>query len=133
MRKRSSKDVLYISSSNFGSCPVVRALSLLTKNGGNTSLYPFSSVWTSNMKLIKLRSNFAPLPIYSGKPDPESLDALLKSSRPKASPNSRWSFSSNSYFGFSIHSRTNLLSDESFPLGTDSCGMFGIRNISSFR
>ena len=78
------------------------------------------------MNWINARCSFAIAPLITTKRELAILVAASKSSNPKRSPNSTWSFGSNAKFIGSPQRRISLLSSSVFPAGTDSCGILGI-------
>ena len=100
-------------------------------NGGDTSMYPCSFVWTSSMNWISARSRRAPAPTKTGKLDPTSLPDAWKFRMPSASPISQCGTGLSDREWGSPHSRTGTFSSSSAPTGTDSCGMLGIMSASA--
>ena len=115
-----------MSSANFGSCPVPVIANSLQKNGGETSIYPCSSVWTSSINCINALWSLAPSPVYNGNPEPAILAPRSKSKRPSELPKSQWGRGSKSKDLTSPQLLTIGLSLSLLPTGTSLDGIFGI-------
>ena len=71
--------------------PVAKALASFTMCGGMISRYPAAMAW-SRKKLINARCNFAPCPLYTGKPAPVTFTPRSMCRKPYSSPSSQCGF-----------------------------------------
>ena len=89
-------------------------------------MYPCSPVCRSSMKLASARSNRAPKAQYTAKRAPVSFAARSRSRIPRCSPSSQCGLALKSNCGGEPQRRASTLSASLFPIGTPSCGRFGI-------
>src|SRR6185436_8214896 len=114
----------YICPSLSGNCPVPYAVASLTINGGRYSVYP-TAVLKSRKYWINDLCNFAPLPLYKGKPLPVIFAPVSKSTISYFFISSQCGTASLGSVGSFPPALTTILSAGVFPGGTLSDGRFG--------